>query len=234
VLLEEAGLEPSAKWLLAEGADAAAMSRSIPLEKAMEDTLVALYQNGERIRPEQGYPLRLVVPGFEGNMNVKWLRRIKVTDGPTYTKDETSKYTELMPDGKSRQFTYTMGVKSTITRPAAGLTMQGTGLYEVNGLAWSGHGAVTKVEVSADGGVSWAAAQLGKPVLSRCLTRFRIPWRWEGAPTVLQSRAYDDQGNVQPARSEWSKQYAAGQLYHCNAIQSWQIKADGSISNVYV
>lgn len=233
VLLEEAGLDPSAKWLLAEGADAAAMSRSIPLEKAMEDTLVALYQNGERIRPEQGYPVRLVVPGFEGNMNVKWLRRIKVTDGPTHTKDETSKYTELMPDGRARQFTYTMGVKSTITRPAAGLTMQGAGFYEVSGLAWSGHGTIAKVEVSADGGASWAEAQLAEPVHSRCLTRFRVPWRWEGAPTILQSRAYDDQGNVQPTRTAWSKQYAAGQLYHCNAIQSWQINADGSINNVY-
>lgn len=234
VLLDEAGVEPSANWLLAEGADAAAMSRSIPLEKAMEDSMVALYQNGERIRPEQGYPVRLVVPGFEGNMNVKWLRRIKVTDGPTHTKDETSKYTELMPDGKARQFTYTMGVKSTITRPAAGLTMQGAGLYEVSGLAWSGHGAIARVEVSADGGTSWAEAQLGEPVHVRCLTRFRVPWRWDGGPAVLQSRAYDDQGNVQPSRTVWSKQYAAGQLYHCNAIQSWQVDADGSINNVYV
>ncbi len=233
VLLDEAGLEPGASWLLAEGADAAAMSRSIPLEKALDDTLVALYQNGERIRPEQGYPMRLVVPGFEGNMNVKWLRRIKVTDHPTHTKDETSKYTELMPDGMSRQFTYIMDVKSTITHPAGGLTMQGPGLYEVSGLAWSGHGAVDKVEVSADGGRTWADAQLGEPVHARSLTRFRVPWRWEGAPAVLQSRAYDDQGNVQPSRAHWSKQYAAGQLYHCNAIQSWQVAADGSIVNVY-
>lgn len=233
-LLEQAGVEPSAQWLLVEGADAAVMSRSIPLDKALDDTLVALYQNGERIRPEQGYPVRLVLPGFEGNMNVKWLRRIKVTDRPTHTKDETSKYTELMPDGMSQQFTYTMGVKSTITRPAAGLAMRGPGFYEVSGLAWSGHGMITKVEVSADGGKTWADAQLEEPVLSRCLTRFRIPWRWQGASTVLQSRAYDDAGNVQPARHEWSKQYAAGQAYHYNAIQSWQINEDGSIANVYV
>jgi len=234
VLLEEVGVEPSAEWLLAEGADAAAMSRSIPLEKALDDTIVALYQNGERIRPEQGYPVRMVVPGFEGNMNVKWLRRIKVTDRPTHTRDETSKYTELMPNGKSRQFTFTMGVKSVITRPATGLSMQGPGLYEVSGLTWSGHGAIKKVEVSADGGKSWADAELEEPVLTRCLTRFRVPWRWEGAPTVLQSRAYDDAGNVQPDRTAWAKQYAAKQWYHCNAIQSWRINVDGSIANVYL
>ena len=232
-LLDEAGVLPSASWVLAEGADAAAMSRSIPLDKVLDDTLVALFQNGERIRPEQGYPVRLVVPGFEGNMNVKWLRRIKLTDRPTQTKDETSKYTELMPDGESRQFTFTMGVKSTITRPSAGLTMQGPGLYEVSGLAWSGHGAISKVEVSADGGVTWADAQLQEPVSSLCLTRFRVPWEWTGEPIILQSRAYDSVGNVQPARSAWSMQYAAGQLYHCNAIQSWQINEDGSIVNVY-
>ncbi|MEJ2239817.1 MAG: hypothetical protein P8X82_16100, partial [Gemmatimonadales bacterium] len=142
----------------------------------------------------------------------KWLRRIKVTNHPTHTKDETSKYTDLMPNGIARQFTYIMGVKSTITRPAGGLTMQGPGYYEVSGLAWSGHGTVTKVEVSAEGGMTWADAQLGEPVHSRCLTRFRVPWRWEGAPTVLQSRAYDDKGNVQPTRADWSRQYAAGQL----------------------
>ncbi len=234
ILLDEAGIKPAAKWLLAEGADAGAMSRSVPLEKALDDTIVALYQNGERIRPEQGYPMRLVVPGFEGNTNVKWLRRIKVTDQPTHTRDETSKYTELLPDGKSLQFTFTMGVKSIITRPATGLTMQGPGLYEVSGLAWSGHGKIKKVEVSADSGESWADAQLVEPVLSRCLTRFRIPWRWDGAPMVLQSRSYDDFGNVQPDRTAWLKQYATTQWYHCNAIQNWQINADGSIANVYL
>lgn len=234
ILLDEAGVDSNASWLLAEGADAAAMSRSIPLSKAQDDIIVALYQNGERIRPEQGYPVRLVVPGFEGNMSVKWLRRIKVTDRPTYTKDETSKYTELRPDGKADLFTYTMGVKSTLTHPATGMSMQGNGLYELSGLAWSGHGAIKRVEVSADNGSSWATALIDQTPLSKSLTRFRLPWEWDGAPTILQSRAIDENDNIQPTRKEWSSGYAAGQLFHNNAIQSFKVEADGSIANVYV
>ncbi len=233
ILLDEAGIKGEAKWILAEGADAAGMSRSVPIAKCLDDAMIAIYQNGERVRPEQGYPMRLLLPGYEGNMSVKWLRRIKLTDAPTHTKDETSKYTELQPDGKSRQFTYAMDVKSTITRPATGLAMQGPGLYEVTGLAWSGNGSISKVEVSADGGQSWAEAALEGPVLPHALVRFRLPWQWDGGPVVLQSRAHDTAGNIQPNRSDWSRQYAAGQLYHCNAIQSWSIAADGEIKNVY-
>ncbi len=151
-LLAEAGVDPKGKWVLAEGADAASMSRSIPLEKVLDDALIALFQNGEAIRPEQGYPMRLLLPGWVGNMSVKWLRRIKVTDGPTHTRDETSHYTDLMPDGKARQFTFVMGVKSVITHPSGGMSMQGPGFYEISGLAWTGAGRITKVEVSADGG----------------------------------------------------------------------------------
>jgi sulfane dehydrogenase subunit SoxC len=234
LLLKEAGVRSTAKWIVAEGADAVAMSRSIPLEKALDDTIVALYQNSERIRPEQGYPLRLVLPGYEGNMSVKWLRRIKITDKPMHTKDETSKYTELLPDGKARQFTFFMGVKSILTQPATGLALQGPGQYELNGLAWSGHGKVTKVEISVDDGRSWVESSLCEPVLSKCLTRFKMPWHWDGSSVVLQSRAYDDKGNIQPNRMEWSKQYGAGQSYHCNAIQSWQINSDGSVTNIYL
>ena len=234
ILLEETGLDPKGKWILAEGADSAGMSRSIPIEKALDDAIVALYQNGERLRAEQGYPMRLLLPGFEGNMSVKWLRRIKVTTGPTYTKDETSKYSDLMPDGTARLFTFTMGVKSTITRPATGVAMSGPGLYEISGLAWSGHGSIIRVEVSADGGKSWADAALGDPVLPMALTRFRIPWRWDGGPTILQSRATDDGGNTQLRREVWSAQYADGQLYHCNAIQTWGIGRNGEVSNVYI
>lgn len=233
-LLDEAGVNVNAKWLLAEGADAAGMSRSIPLEKALDDVIVALYQNGERIRPEQGYPMRLVLPGFEGNMSVKWLRRIKVQNQPGYTKDETSKYTELRPDGKADLFTYTMGAKSTITHPATGLKMKGPGVYEISGLAWSGHGAVKRVEISADGGKSWAEAKLDEPVRSRSLTRFRLLWNWDGTRTTLQSRAFDEKGNTQPTRAAWSTAYGAGQVYHCNAIQSFLINADGSIGNVFI
>jgi sulfane dehydrogenase subunit SoxC len=234
VLLHEAGLDPRASWLLAEGADAAAMSRSVPLEKALDDATIALYQNGERLRPEQGYPVRLLLPGWEGNMNVKWLRRIKVTDGPTHTKDETSKYTDLMPDGKARQFTWEMGVKSVITQPAAGLQMQGKGGYEISGLAWSGAGKIRGAEVSVDGGRSWRDAVLQEPVLSKSLTRFRLPWQWNGERALLQSRATDEKGNVQPARAAWLAQYAPGQRYHNNMIQTWAIGTDGSIANVYL
>jgi sulfane dehydrogenase subunit SoxC len=232
-LLDEAGIDPSATWVLAEGADAAGMSRSVPLSKCLDDAMVALYQNGERVRPEQGYPMRLLLPGFEGNTSVKWLRRIKLTDGPTHTKDETSKYTETQIDGISRQFTLTMDVKSTITRPALGVAMSGRGLYEVSGLAWSGHGTIEKVEVSADGGVSWAEAAIEGQPQPHALVRFRAPWQWDGGPTVLQSRAFDTEGNVQPNRSDWSRLYAAGQLYHCNAIQAWSIAANGEIKNVF-
>lgn len=226
-------MAPTGYWLLAEGADAVAMSRSIPMEKALDDAMIALFQNGEPVRPEQGYPIRLLLPGFEGNMNVKWLRRLKITDAPTYTKDDTSKYSELMPDGSSRLFTYAMDVKSTITRPATGMAMTGKGFYEITGLAWTGHGTITRVEVSADNGASWAEAALSTPATEMGTLRFRIPWRWDGSPSVLMSRAHDDKGNVQMARSKWSKQYAAGQIYHNNSIQAFGIAESGEISNVF-
>lgn len=233
VLLDEAGIKPEANWILAEGADAAAMSRSIPLEKAMDDTLLALYQNGEAIRPEQGYPMRLLVPGFQGNLNVKWLRRIELTNGPTHTKDETSKYTELMVDGISRQFWLEHGVKSFIARPSYGVNLSGPGLYEISGLAWSGYGRITRVEVSADNGTSWADAALGEPIVPKALTRFRLPWQWSGQEAVLMSRATDDRGNVQPTRDVWKADFApTGQPYMYNGIQNWAISATGEVANV--
>ena len=189
LLLEEAGVERGGDWILAEGADAAAMSRSIPMAKAMDDAILALFQNGERLRPENGYPVRLFLPGWEGNMSVKWLRRLKVVSAPIMTKDETSRYTDLQADGKSLMFTYPMEVKSLITRPSHGMTLPGAGLYQISGLAWSGEGTVRRVEVTTDGGRSWIAATLTEPALPRALTRFRVPWRWDGAATVLKSRA---------------------------------------------
>jgi sulfane dehydrogenase subunit SoxC len=232
-LLAEAGVEKEAKWVIAEGADAAAMSRSIPLEKCVDDAMIAFYQNGEAIRPEQGFPMRLLLPGFEGNMNVKWLRRLNVTDMPVDARDETSHYTELMPDGKARQYMFPMGVKSAILKPSFGMTMKGPGLYEISGLAWSGAGRVAKVEVSADGGKSWAAAALTEPIMSKSLTRFRMPWKWDGSPATLLSRATDEKGGGQPTRANWVATYAAGQGYHNNAIQSWSVGADGTVKNVY-
>ncbi len=234
LLLDEAGLDPRGKWILAEGADAAGMSRSVPLEKCMDDALIALWQNGEAVRPEQGYPMRLLLPGFEGNINVKWLRRLKVTEGPTHTKDETSKYSELMPGGKARQFTLPLGPKSVITHPSQSMKLQGPGFYEISGLAWSGAGRVRTVEVSADGGKSWATAALNAPVLPKALTRFRLPWRWRGEPAILMSRVIDEAGDLQPMRSAWLAQYAPGQSYHFNAVHSWSVDAMGEVRNVYV
>jgi sulfane dehydrogenase subunit SoxC len=233
LLLEEAGADLTAPWLLAEGADAAAMSRSVPMAKALDDAFLALYQNGERLRPENGYPVRLFLPGYEGNMNVKWLRRLKVTPTPIMTKDETSRYTDLQADGTSRMFTYPMEVKSVITRPSPGVALQGPGLYEVSGIAWSGQGTITQVEVSADGGQTWAAAALSDPVLPRALTRFRSAWKWNGAPAVLKSRATDDSGAVQPTRDALVSAHGTNALFHYNAIQAWQVEASGEVKNVY-
>ena len=232
-LLDEAGVDPAARWIIAEGADAAAMSRSIPLAKAMDDALVCLYQNGERVRPSNGYPLRLLLPGFEGNMNVKWLRRLKLTAGPVMSKDETSKYTILLKDEKAWQFVFPMEVKSVITRPAPGLALKGPGFYEISGLAWSGNGAIRQVDVSADGGQSWAPAALQGPVLPKAPVRFRVPWQWNGAPAILQSRAIDDAGMVQPTRAAFVNERGARGAYHYNAIASWRIDEKGEASNVY-
>lgn len=233
VLMDEAGVEPGGAWVLAEGADAAAMSRSVPLEKIMDDAMIALYQNGERLRPENGYPMRLLLPGFEGNMCVKWLRRLKVNAEPTMTRDETSHYTDVLLDGKALILTLEMGVKSVITSPSTGLNLTEPGLYEITGLAWSGRGRIARVEVSADGGATWAEAALGEPVLSRSFTRFRMAWRWNGGPAVLKSRAIDETGAVQPTRDALVAEFGERRNYHYNGIQAWAVAEDGAVSNVY-
>jgi sulfane dehydrogenase subunit SoxC len=234
VLLEEAGLAPEAKWLLAEGADSAHMSRSIPVEKALDDAMIALYQNGERLRPEQGYPVRLLLPGWEGNMNVKWLRRIKATAEPTHTKDETSKYTDLRPDGRALQFTFEMGVKSVITKPSSTMTLPRKGIYEISGLAWTGAGLIRRVEISTDAGATWMDAALTGEERPKAFVRFRLPWEWTGQEAVLQSRATDQKGQVQAARKAWLAQYSPANLFHNNSIVSWSVGTDGSVKNVYV
>jgi sulfane dehydrogenase subunit SoxC len=233
-LLDEAGVDPRAQWLLAEGADAASMSRSIPIGKAMKDAMVVLYQNGERVRPSNGYPMRLLLPGYEGNMNVKWLRRIKLTAEPTMTRDETSHYTILLRDGKAWQFYFPQDVKSVITRPSPGLNLKGAGFYEISGLAWSGKGRVARVEVSADGGKSWAPAALQEPVLPIAVTRFRMAWQWDGGPVTLQSRAADEEGNVQPTREKLIAERSNKTIYHCNAITTWGVGAQGEVKHVYL
>ncbi|MEO8937611.1 MAG: sulfite dehydrogenase [Burkholderiaceae bacterium] len=236
-ILKEAGVRGNAKWLLAEGGDASAMTRSIPIAKAMKDCILAYGQNGEAIRPEQGYPLRLLVPGFEGNMNIKWLRRIEVSDVPFMTREETSKYTDLMPSGKAVQFSFEMEAKSVITSPSGEMMLDEPGFHEITGLAWSGRGAVKRVEVSVDGGSTWRNAALEGPVLPICHTRFRLPWIWDGRPAVLQSRCTDDTGYVQPTLGQLiavrGLDGPLGSIYHLNAIQSWQVANDGKVSNVH-
>lgn len=232
-LLDEARLKGRAKWLIAEGADASVMNISLPIEKAMDDCIVALYQNGERIRPENGYPMRLLVPGWEGVVNVKWLRRLHITNRPVMARNETSKYTELMPSGKARQFTFVMEAKSLITNPSFGHQLDRHGLYQVSGLAWSGRGKIVKVEVSADGGKSWAEAELQEPVLDKCFTRFRIPWQWQGQKAVLKSRATDETGYVQPERDALLQQRGQHGYFHYNAIVSWEVSTSGRVAHVY-
>jgi sulfane dehydrogenase subunit SoxC len=233
VLLEETGLRPEARWLIAEGADAAAMNVSIPVEKALDDAMLALYQNGERLRPENGYPLRLILPGWEAVLSVKWLRRLQAANRPVMARNETAKYTELLPSGKARQFTFVMDAKSIITFPSPGEHLRGPGLYQISGLAWSGRGRIERVEVSADGGRSWAEAALQEPVLPQCFTRFRLPWRWDGSPLVLKSRAADEAGYIQPERAALIAERGRHGYFHYNAVVSWAVAADGSVSHVY-
>ncbi len=233
LLLNEAGLKADASWVIAEGADAAMSHISIPLEKALDDCILALYQNGERVRPENGYPLRLIVPGWEGVLNVKWLRRLHITDQPVMARNETAKYTDLLPSGKARQFSFVMQAKSLITSPSFGQKLPEAGLYQISGLAWSGQGKIKKVEVSADGGTSWAEAELQQPVLAKCFTRFRIPWQWDGKPVILKSRAIDETGYQQPEREELLAKRGRHGFFHYNAIVSWAISARGQITHVY-
>ncbi|MGE5093699.1 MAG: sulfite dehydrogenase [Betaproteobacteria bacterium] len=233
VLLHEAGVQPAARWLLCEGADAAAMTRSVPIEKAMDDAIVAYAQNGEMLRPEQGYPLRLLLPGYEGNMNIKWLRRIKLGTEPWHTREETSAYTDVMPDGTARQFTFLMDAKSCILSPSGGQRLGKPGYHEICGVAWSGRGRIAGVEVSVDGGRTWKRARLQEPVLARALTAFRADWHWDGNPAILQSRAIDETGYVQPTRSQLVAVRGTASFYHYNGIQSWSIDAKGEVTNVH-
>ncbi len=233
LVLNEAGIEPNAKWVIAEGGDAFEMNVSIPLEKLLDDCILALYQNGERIRPENGYPLRLIVPGWEGVTHVKWLRRLHLTARPVMARNETAKYTDLLPSGKSRQFSFVMDAKSLITHPSFGHKLKGPGIYSISGLAWSGRGKIRQVEISADGGISWAPAELQSPVLSKCFTRFRIPWQWNGNKTVIKSRAVDETGNRQPEREQLIAGRGHHGYFHYNAIVSWEISEQGEVRHVY-
>jgi sulfane dehydrogenase subunit SoxC len=241
-LLDEAGVDPKAKWIVAEGADSAHLSRSVPLAKVWDDAMVALYQNGERIQPGQGYPMRLYLPGYEGNMNVKFLRRVQVTDQPGMTFFESKIYSDPLPNGKDTQFYFVQEVKSFISTPSHGLALKEPGVYEISGVAYSGNGRIAKVMVSADGGKSWGEAALDEPRLPKAFTRFSMAWRWDGGPAILQSRAWDEGGNSQPSRQQFVA--LRGETtkppsvlgfpgHHFNAVTSWGVNAKGEVKHVY-
>ncbi|MCU0950231.1 MAG: sulfite dehydrogenase [Burkholderiaceae bacterium] len=232
-LLGEAGIDLSkAKYILAEGADGSHLTRTIPIEMALKDVLVVYGQNGEMLRPENGYPLRLLVPGVQGVSSVKWLRRIEVGDAPWNTREESLHYIDLMPDGTHRQYTWLQEVKSVITTPSAGQVLLDKGYYEITGLAWSGRGKITRVDVSTDGGRNWRTAKLQDPVMSKCLTRFRADWRWDGNAALLQSRAVDETGHVQPTVAQLRAVRGSRSIYHNNKIQTWRVDANGEVTNV--
>lgn len=228
-LFREVGVRPGASWFLAEGSDAAVMTRSIPIEKAWDDALVVYGQNGEALRPEQGYPVRLLCPGWEGNTSIKWLRRLELADAPFMTREETSKYTEALTGGVARQFSFVMDARSIITSPAYPHALQ-PGWHEIRGLAWSGRGRIARAEVSFDEGRTWEAAELQAPVLPKAHTRFRYPWRWDGGETTVLSRAVDETGYVQPTQRELIAARGLGcGPYHLNPITGWRIRADGRV-----
>lgn len=233
-LLDEAGIRTNGKWLLAEGADASSMTRSIPIEKALKDCLVVWAMNGEALRPEQGYPLRLVVPGWEGNMWIKWLRRLEIGDQPWQQREETSKYTDLLADGRSRRFTWVMDAKSVVTNPSPQAPLRHRGPNVLTGLAWSGRGAIARVDVSLDGGKNWRHARLDGPVLPMSLARFYLDFDWQGQDLLIQSRAMDETGYVQPTKDELRKVRGVNSIYHNNGIQTWHVKADGETENVEI
>jgi len=235
VLLEDCGIDmKKAKFVLAEGADGSSMTRTIGLDRALDDVLVAYGMNGEMLRPENGYPLRLVVPGVQGVSWVKWLRRIEVGDQKWAAKDEAIHYIDLMPDGLHRQYTGMQEAKSVITTPSGGQTLLDKGFYNISGLAWSGRGRVKRVDVSVDGGRNWRTARLETPILTKAFTRFNIDWVWNGAPAILQSRVQDETGYVQPKINQLREIRGTRSIYHQNAIQSWKVAETGEVSNVQV
>lgn len=228
-LLREVGVQPGAKWFLAEGGDAAVMTRSIPLEKAWDDAMIVFGQNGEAIRPEQGYPARLLLPGWEGNTQIKWIRRIEIADRPFMTREETSKYSDPLPDCTARLFSFAMDAKSIITFPAYPYVLPQKGWWEIQGLAWSGRGRIIRVDVSTDGGKSWFPAELQDPVLPKCTTRFRFLWNWNGQKSILMSRAIDETGYSQPTLDQLEKVRGKGTFYHFNYIRAWKVERDGTV-----
>ena len=230
LLFREVGAQRQAKWFLAEGGDACLMARSIPVAKARDDALVVWAQNGEPLRPEQGFPIRLLLPGYEGNMNVKWLRRIKLGAEPFMTRWETAKYTDPLPGGRERMFSFEMDAKSIIISPAFPQRLTGPGWWPIGGLAWSGRGRIARVDVSTDGGAHWVAAELLTTLSPKAQVRFQSTWRWTGDESLLMSRATDDFGYVQPTMAELRRARGPGTDYHFNAIRAWRVARDGTVT----
>jgi sulfane dehydrogenase subunit SoxC len=229
ILLQEVGVKRGATWIHAEGGDASKLSRSVPMEKALGDAMIAYAYNGEPLRPSFGYPARLLLPGWEGNANIKWVRRIELADGPGMFRDETAKYTDPLANGTARQFSFVLDAKSIITTPTYPARVTPNVWSQVSGIAWSGRGKVARVDVSIDGGKSWVVANLQGPVLELAHTRFTVPWKWDGKPTVLMSRATDETGNVQPTYAEFRAKRGAGTDYHYNYIRRWVVESDGQV-----
>ena len=234
LLLAEAGLKPNATWLNLEGADSSEMNRSLPVMKALDDVLIAFAMNGEALRPEQGYPLRAVIPGWEGNLWVKWLRRIEAGDKPWQAREETSKYTDLLADGRSRRYTFIMDVKSVVTNPSPQAPLKQKGRNVLSGLAWSGRGTIRRVDVTLDGGRNWQEARIDGPVLDKSLTRFYVDFDWGGQELLIQSRAIDSTGYLQPTKDELRKVRGVNSIYHNNGIQTWHVKGNGETENVEI
>ena len=234
-ILNEAGIKPEATWVYVEGADASSNGRSIPVDKALDDVLVAFKANGEALRKEHGYPVRLVVPGWEGNMWVKWLRRVELTDKPIESREETSKYTDTLEDGTSRKHTWVMDAKSVVTSPSPQSPItHGKGPLVITGLAWSGRGAITQVDVTLDGGKNWQVARLAAPGQKMALTRFYLDIDWQGEEMFLQSRAHDETGYVQPTKAQLRDVRGLNSIYHNNCIQTWWVKSNGEAENVEI
>ncbi|MEH2510095.1 sulfane dehydrogenase subunit SoxC [Nitrobacteraceae bacterium AZCC 1564] len=233
-LLDEAGLKPNVKWLMLEGADAAGMNRSLPIEKALGDVILAFAMNGEALRPEQGYPLRAVIPGWEGNLWVKWIRRIEAGDQPWQTREETSKYTDLLANGRSRKHTFIMDAKSVVTNPSPQAPLKYKGRNVLSGFAWSGRGTVKRVDVSMDGGRNWQTARIDGPVLDKSLVRFYVDFDWNGQELMIQSRAMDSTGYMQPTKDELRKVRGVNSIYHNNGIQTWLVRSSGETENVEI
>lgn len=233
-LLDEAGVKTSAKWIMAEGADSSGLNRSIPMEKAMKDCMVAWGMNGEALRPEQGYPLRLVVPGWQGNMWIKWLRRVEVGDEPWHAREETSKYTDLLADGRARRFTWIMDAKSIVTNPSPQAPLKNKGQTVLSGVAWSGRGAIKRVDVSLDGGRNWTTARIDGPNYPLSMVRFYLDFDWDGRELLIQSRAIDETDYVQPTKQELRRIRGLNSIYHNNGIQTWLVHGNGETENVEI